>query len=149
MTSFPAPVEGKRAHVLVWPLGWLTPPLALFFCALALALSPLAGAEEGAQVPPAEMSASDISAATNPVLPPAFFDLPPIEVLQWRLLDAEGRAARAEIQFALQSFERQREAMLKVWQERYNLDDLSGWQINPQEGKLQRTDNGKEATSGQ
>lgn len=85
------------------------------------------GSEIGGGIPPA---------ATASVADPASFDLPALEVMEWRAIDAETRAIRAEaLQATMERASRQKE-LLKEWEHRFKIVDWADWQIDFQAAKL-------------
>lgn len=100
--------------------------ITIFFALLGL--SPLAVAQEEVE-----------GLLTETLEEISSYEIPKEEILQMRLIESEIRAIRAETTLELQEKQTQREALLKIWKERYKIaDDFKGWSLDLQTGKLQK-----------
>lgn len=79
-----------------------------------------------------------LGAEEKPPTGKGFYDLPREEVLEYRALQAEERAIRAEVAVALKEIEAKRAYLLDKWRERIGDKDLSNWQVDFEKGKLVR-----------
>lgn len=76
-------------------------------------------------------------AGEKPV-PKDFYDLSKEDVLEWRALEAEMRAIRAESTMALREREAERAKILEKWRVLVGEEDLTGWQVDLEAKKLRK-----------
>jgi len=127
-----SPGLGERASVDELPRRRKTPPLPLFFFIMAAVsysfLAVAYGGEVGGQIP------SAATASGSPSSLPSFHAIPPEELAEWRINQAEIRALQAEMALAVRERNDKLQALTDLWKTRYGIDDLSQWAVDLENG---------------
>src|SRR3990167_5476866 len=134
MKNYLPPGRGEQAPADKQPGRRKTPLLPLLFLVLAAVSYSFLAAAYGGKVGGQILSAA--TASGSPSSPPSFHAIPPEELAEWRINQAEIRALQAETTLAVRERNDKLQILLGLWKDRYQIDDISQWVIDTEKGGI-------------